>query len=128
MKQPTLPHRSTRAARGAAWLAAAALMALVTACDPAQSMPPAAPATVAPAGLSAPLVGPGGRLPSLIWRQLSMARPQPAASGAIVTVNAVGGYFSCGLSGVDESSHSFDLKLDGQPVGGLACYVNHCEA
>jgi hypothetical protein len=53
--------------------------------------------------------------------------PQPLAGGEM-TVMATGGYIQDSCGGVNESSRSFPLYLDNEPVTDLQCYINHCEA
>lgn len=52
--------------------------------------------------------------------------PQPLAGGEM-TVMATGGYIQDSCGGVNESARSFPLFLDGEDVGNLICYINHCE-
>jgi hypothetical protein len=66
-----------------------------------------------------------------VWPQLSEVQLTETASGAEVKVVGSGGYLywggKCGRR-YDESARSFELALDGEPVGSMGCYVNHCEA
>ena len=52
--------------------------------------------------------------------------PAEAAPGEQIKVIGSGGYVQCGAA-YDESARSFQLYWDGEPIGEIGCYVNHCE-
>jgi hypothetical protein len=66
-----------------------------------------------------------------VWPQLYEVQLTETASRAEIKVVGSGGYLywggKCGQR-YDESDRSFQLTFDGEPVGSMACYVNHCEA
>ena len=62
----------------------------------------------------------------LEWPEIDNVMPDPARAGSTVELVGHGGVIRCG-NAYDESSRDFDVLLDGQRVGSINCYVNHCE-
>jgi len=60
--------------------------------------------------------------------RLSEIQPAQVAPGDEITVIGSGGYLRDNCGGYNESARDFQLYFDGEPVGVLSCYVNHCEA
>ena len=60
--------------------------------------------------------------------QLSEVQPAQVAPGDEFTVMGSGGYLQDNCGGYIESAREFQLYFDGEPIGVLSCYVNHCEA
>ena len=67
----------------------------------------------------------------IVWPQLYEVQPDQVAPGGEVKIMASGGYVilddGC-QKGYNESHRTFQLDFDGEPVGSISCYVNHCEA
>jgi hypothetical protein len=64
----------------------------------------------------------------LVMPQIMEVQPAQVAAGDEVILIGSGGYLSCGAGGYVESARSFQLYLDGEPIGPMSCFVNHCEA
>jgi hypothetical protein len=66
-----------------------------------------------------------------VWEELlpkiEQIEPDEVRAGTEVTVVASGGYLRGSCGGVNESARTYQLFFDDEPVGDLACYVNHCE-
>ena len=68
----------------------------------------------------------------LVWPQLHEVQPVQVAAGDQIKVIGSGGYLywwndDC-QKGYNESHRTFQLAFDGESVGSISCYVNHCEA
>jgi hypothetical protein len=60
--------------------------------------------------------------------QLSEIQPAQVAPGDEIKVIGSGGYLQDNCGGYIESARDSQLYFDGEPMGVLSCYVNHCEA
>ena len=54
-------------------------------------------------------------------------QPAEIKPGTEVTIRASGGYLRDSCGGYNESSRTYKIYLDNEPVADLSCYVNHCE-
>lgn len=64
----------------------------------------------------------------IIWPELLESQPDRLAPGGEIKLVGSGGYLLCGQGVYIESSRSFALSLDDQPLGSIVCYANRCEA
>jgi hypothetical protein len=58
---------------------------------------------------------------------LTALQPAVALPGDAVTVLGNGGYVHLAASGVSKLLQTFDLLLDGRPIGELSCADDHCQ-
>ncbi len=70
---------------------------------------------------------PPGETEDLIWPTLQAVAPTNSYPGDAVEVSGFGGYIHCSGGLYNESARSFDLTFDGQQIGQLGCYSNHCQ-
>ena len=63
----------------------------------------------------------------LVSPQIVEIQPLEPTPGNEIRVIGRGGYIQDTCGGTIEGSKTFQLYLDDQPVGELACYVNRCE-
>jgi hypothetical protein len=54
-------------------------------------------------------------------------QPSQIMPGSEITITGTGGYIQDSCGGFNESARRFNLYLDNDSVGDLACYVNYCE-
>jgi formylglycine-generating enzyme required for sulfatase activity len=120
-----------------ALLAAITCIVLLSGCGPSVTPPPPTEAAVQPTDTPVmpmptltqttepkPSQSP---VPTLVWPVLTEIQPAQAAPGKQVHLIGRGGYLSYPGGGYDESYRTFELYFDGEPVGSIGCYVNHCE-
>lgn len=106
------------------------LTLILLSCGTTQNTPPlpsftlAAPTTTVPATLSTTTAECTREAhPPLLTR----VDPSPVPAGGKFKLTGSGGYLYDSCLGFDESARSFDVHLDGRPLGSITCYVNHCE-
>lgn len=63
----------------------------------------------------------------IVWPQLLESQPDWVAPGGEIKLVGSGGYLLCGQGVYIESSRSFALSFDDQPLGSIVCYANRCE-
>ena len=54
-------------------------------------------------------------------------KPAEIMAGSEVTVSASGGYLKDDCGGYNESSRTYKLYFDDEPIADLTCYASHCE-
>ena len=94
-----------------------------TACAPSQ---PTLPNTVTPTP-HPPVTATVQCVQETVPPEIMEIQPAQATPGSEITVVGSGGYIKDTCGGYFEGSKLFKLYLDNEPIGDLACYVNHCE-
>lgn len=60
------------------------------------------------------------------WPVIDAVLPSPAEAGSQIAIDGHGGAIRCG-NAYDESSRDFDVYIEGEVIGTVNCYVNHCQ-
>jgi hypothetical protein len=64
---------------------------------------------------------------TLVTPTIIEIQPAEPTTDSEINVIGSGGYIQDPCGGYIEGARAFELYLDHEPVGDLACYVNHCE-
>lgn len=100
------------------------LLIIMTACAAEQSVI-ASPAT---ATLLSEIAAPTPCEQELVPPQIMEIRPVVPVPGGELNVIASGGLIRDRCGGYIEGAKTFKLYLDGEAIGDLSCYINHCES
>lgn len=94
---------------------------------PAPTLAVAPRVTAGPPSLQPRTLPPTG-LATVVWPKLLRLEPSQVAPGGQFRVMGSGGYRLDPGGGHDESARYFDLYLDGERFGTIACYAGLCVA
>jgi hypothetical protein len=68
--------------------------------------------------------------PEIIWPALDSIQPDRAIEGELISLVGHGGYLVIKegeSTGYNESYRTFQISFDGDAIGDLGCFTNHCE-